>query len=85
MVNKLIDLKLKQCQRTLRRKNSRNCGGRCDQQAPVVQKLDSAIYRINRYPEDKYYEIQLCYPVDSAIHLSNNWGQDSCFLSPNKA
>ena len=24
--------------------------------APVVQKLDSAIHRINRYPMDKYYE-----------------------------
>ena len=48
-------------------------------QAPVVRKLDSAFYRINHYPEDKYYDIQLCYPVDSAIHLSNNWGQwDKC-------
>ena len=24
--------------------------------APVVQKLDSTIHRINRYPLDKYYE-----------------------------
>ena len=24
--------------------------------APVVQKLDRAIHRINRYPVDKYYE-----------------------------
>ena len=23
---------------------------------PVVQKVDSAIHRINRYPMDKYYE-----------------------------
>ena len=45
-------------------------------QAPVVRKLHSAIHRINRYPEDKYYvDIQLRYPVDSAIHLSNNCGQ----------
>ena len=35
--------------------------------APVVRKLDSAIYRINRYPEDKYYDIQLRYPVDSNL------------------
>ena len=26
------------------------------QQAPVVQKLDSAIHRINLYPVDKYLE-----------------------------
>ena len=39
--------------------------------AQVVQKLDSAIHRINRYPEEKYYENQLCYPVNSAIRLSN--------------
>ena len=31
-------------------------------QAPVVQKLDNAIHRINRYPEDRYYENQLRYP-----------------------
>ena len=42
--------------------------------APVVWKLDSAIHRINRYPAVKYYDNQLHYPVDSAIHLSNNWG-----------
>ena len=37
-------------------------------QAPVVRKLDSAIHRINRYPEDKYYDIQLrSDPVDSNL------------------
>ena len=37
-------------------------------QALVVRKLDSAIHRINRYPEDKYYDIQLLrYPVDSNL------------------
>ena len=35
--------------------------------APVVRKLDSAIHRINCYPEDKYYDIQLRYPVDSNL------------------
>ena len=55
--------------------------------APVVQKLYSAIHAINRYPEDKYYENQLhypldsnIYPVDSAIRLSKNWGQVSNVL-----
>ena len=35
----------------------------------VAQKLDSAIHEINRYPEDKYYEYQLGYLLDS--NLSN--------------
>ena len=34
---------------------------------PVVQKSDSAIHRINRYPADKYYENQLRYPLDSNL------------------
>ena len=29
---------------------------------------------------DKHYEKQLRYPLDSAIHLSKNWGQVSNFL-----
>ena len=36
-------------------------------QVPVVEKLDSAIHRINRYPEDKYYDNQLRYPLDSNL------------------
>ena len=36
-------------------------------QAPVVQKLDNAIHRINRYPEDKYNENQLRCPLDSNL------------------
>ena len=35
--------------------------------APVVQKLDNAIHRISHYPEDKYYENQLRYPLDSNL------------------
>ena len=35
--------------------------------APVSQKLGSAIHRINRYPDDKYYENQLRYPLDSNL------------------
>ena len=34
---------------------------------PVVQKLDSAIYRINHYPTDMYYRNQLRHPVDSDL------------------
>ena len=37
------------------------------QQVLVVQKLDSAIHWINPYPEDKYYENQLRYPLDSNL------------------
>ena len=36
-------------------------------QAPVVQKLDSAIHRINHYPADKYYGNQLRYLPDSDL------------------
>ena len=36
-------------------------------QALVVQKLDSAIDQINRYPEDKYYENQSLYPLDGNL------------------
>ena len=32
--------------------------------APVVQKLDSAIHRMNHYPVDKCQGNQLRYPVD---------------------
>ena len=35
--------------------------------APVVQTLDSSIYRINHYPADKYYGNQLRYPADSDL------------------
>ena len=31
---------------------------------PVVQKLDSAIHRINHYPVDNYYGNQLRYTLD---------------------
>ena len=39
----------------------------CISLAPVVQKLDSAIHRINHYPVDKYTGNQLRYPVDSDL------------------
>ena len=56
----------------------------CLDQAVVVQKMDSAIYRINLYPVHEYKENQLHYPVDrdlSAIRLLNNWGQAIIFAS----
>ena len=53
-------------------------------QVPAVQTLNSAIHRINHYPAhdpaDKYlgtnYAIHWIdiYPMDSTIHLLNNWG-----------
>ena len=36
-------------------------------QAPVDQKMDRAIHRINHYPADKYYGNQLRYPLDSDL------------------
>ena len=47
-------------------------------QAPVVQRLDNAIHRINRYPADKCYKANhaihwiVIYPADSVIHFFNN-------------
>ena len=43
-----------------------------DDQARVVQTLDSTIHRTSHYPADKYLGNQLRYPVDSPIHLLNN-------------
>ena len=47
-------------------------------QVSVVQNkmLHSAMRRINHYPADKYKGNQLhsIYPMDSVIHLLNNWG-----------
>ena len=36
-------------------------------QAPVVQRVDSAIHRINRYPVDKSWRKKLRYPLDSDL------------------
>ena len=37
--------------------------------APVVQKLDSAIHRIDRYPVDKYLGNQLRYTLDRDLSI----------------
>ena len=64
------------------------CGCFCLQlhsQASVVQKLDSAIHRINLYPVNSSTIIfpntnpldsDSVYPVGSAIQRLNNWGQN---------
>ena len=36
-------------------------------QAPVVQRLDNAIHRINHYPADKYWQNKPRYPLDSDL------------------
>ena len=40
---------------------------RISELASVVQKVDSAIHRINHYPADEHYQNQLSYPVDSDL------------------
>ena len=51
--------------------------------APVVQKVDKAIHRINHYPLDRAIDFTITYPLDiiiviypadSAIHCLNSWG-----------
>ena len=44
-------------------------------QAPVVQKVDSAIQWINLYPVDSAIGFPNTYPLDSAIQRLNNLGQ----------
>ena len=41
-------------------------GGNFDQ-APVVQRVDNAIHRINHYPVDKCWRKKLRYPLDSDL------------------
>ena len=40
--------------------------------APVVQRVDNAIHRINHYPADSVVCFANIYPVDSVIPLLNN-------------
>ena len=39
-------------------------------QAPVFQKLDSTIHRINHYPVDKYYKNWLSYVLDILYNIN---------------
>jgi len=36
-------------------------------QAPVVRRLDNAIYQIKRYPVDKYWQNKPSYSLDSDL------------------
>ena len=52
-------------------------------QAPVVQKVDNAIHRINLYPLNSAIGFPNTYPLDGdgiAINLLNNWGQNPIYL-----
>ena len=44
--------------------------------ASFVQKVDNAIHQTNHYPADKHSQAKLIlsYPVNRALHSSNNWG-----------
>ena len=44
-------------------------------QAPVAQRVDSTIHWINHYPLDNVNDFDSTYPLDSAIHPLNKWGQ----------
>ena len=45
----------------------RSCFGRIEHQAPVVQKVDSAILLINLYPLDSAIGFPNTYPLDSDL------------------
>ena len=56
---------------------------RFNEQAPVVQRLDNAIHRINHYPADSvvflltFIHWIVIYPADSVIQPLNNPGQNN--------
>ena len=43
------------------------------QLAPVVQRLDNAIHRINRYPMDKCWQSKPHYPLDSDLSIGQRY------------
>ena len=47
--------------------------------APVVQKMDYIIHRINHYPLDSVMGFPNTYPLDSTIQLLNNWDMFDLF------
>ena len=53
------------------------------QLAPVVQKVDSTIHRINLYPVDSAIGFLNIYPMDSSIHRINLYPVDSAIGFPN--
>ena len=46
-------------------------------QVPDVQRVDNTTHHINHFPKEKCYQSYLCYPIDTAAHPLNNWGQDN--------
>ena len=56
------------------------------EQVSVVQRLKSAIHRINRYPTESIRETNcaiqwiVIYSADNTIHLSNNWRQMAKYI-----
>ena len=44
--------------------------------ATVIQKMDSAIHQISISETNCTIQWIVIYPVDSAIHLFNNWHQE---------
>ena len=50
--------------------------GRKKSLAPVVQRADSGIQRINLYPLDSAIGFPKIYPLENAMQLWNNWGLD---------
>ena len=51
--------------------------------APVVEKVDSAIHRINHYPLDSAIGFTNTYPRDSATGFPNTYPLDSAIGFPN--
>ena len=54
---------------------------RFNEQAPVVQRLDNAIHRINHYPADSMVCFVNTYPLDSVIQPLNNRDQNNSCAS----
>ena len=50
--------------------------------APVVEKVDSAIHRINHYPLDSAIGFTNTYPLDSATGFPNTYPLDSAIGFP---
>ena len=45
----------------------------CNYQGRVVQRLDNAIHRINRYPADKCWQNKPRYPLDSDLSAGQRY------------
>ena len=55
-------------------------------QAPIVRRLDNAIYWIKLYPVDNAIRFAIriaIYLLDSVIRISYNWAQQEILFTPN--